>query len=180
VWGWGGIEIYTPGQPIVRLMDWSGLELYATLFLLVVVGVFPAKRQGLIAGLFVLAGGVFLMSWHIEQVIYFWDWPAWGNSLEFSITILFFIVAPIWVLRSRYALGQAAGLLVPVLTYLAMLVSALCVARGFSVGKSISIASPAIVLCAALGAAIVLYAWVSSHASRSKSPAPWGHSPSRA
>lgn len=162
--GWGGIEIYTPGQPIVRLMDWSGLELYATLFLLVVVGVFPAKRQGLIAGLFVLAGGVFLMSWHIEQVIYFWEWPAWGNSLEFSITILFFIVAPIWVLRSRYALGQAAGLLVPVLTYLAMLVSALCVARGFSVGKSISIASPAIVLCAALGAAIVLYTWVSSHA----------------
>jgi len=178
--GWGGIEIYTPGQPIVRLMDWNGLELYATLFLLVVVGVFPAKRQGLIAGLFVLAGGVFLMSWHIEQVIYFWDWAAWNTSLELGVTVLFFIVAPIWVLHSRSVLGQAAGLLVPVLAYVAMLVSALCVARGFSVGKSISIASPAIVLCAALGAAIVLYTWVVSHASRSKSPAPWGHSPSSA
>jgi len=53
---------------------------------------------------------------------------------------------------------------VPVLAYAAMLVSALCVARGFSVGKSISIASPAIVLCAALGAAIPLYAWALSRA----------------
>jgi hypothetical protein len=104
--GWGGIEIYTPGQPVMRSMDWSGLELYATLFLLVVVGVFPAKRLGLIAGLFVLAGGLFLMSWRIEQVIYFWDQPIWSASLELGVTLLFFIVAPMWVLRSRSVLGR--------------------------------------------------------------------------
>ena len=56
-------------------------------------------------------------------------------------------------------LGQAAGLLVPVFAYTALLVSALCLARGLPVGQSISIASPALVLCAALGTAIVLYAW---------------------
>ena len=162
--GWGGIEVYTPGQPVMRSIDWGGLELYATLFLLVVVGVFLAKRQGLMAGLFVLAGGVFMMSWRIEQAIYFWDRPIWSASLELGVTLLFFIVAPTWVLRSRSVLGQTVGLLVPVSAYAAILISALCIARGFSVGKSISIASPAIVLCAALSAAIPLYARALSRA----------------
>jgi hypothetical protein len=169
--GWGGIEIYTPGQPIVRLMDWSGLELYAPLFLLVVAGVLSARYQGLAAGLFVLAGGVFLMSSHIEQVGFFWDYRVLGSLLEFAVTLLFFIVAPIWVLCSRSVLGQATGLLVPVFAYVVLLVSALCAARGFPVGQSISIASPAIVLCAALGAAILLYGWLSSPA-RSLVPEP--------
>jgi len=158
--GWGGIEIYSPGQPIVRLMDWSGLDLYAALFLLVVVGVVFARYQGLAAGLFVLAGGVFLMSEHIEQVGFFWDHRVLGGLLEFAVTLLFFVVAPIWALCARSVLGQAAGLLVPVFACVALLVSTLCAARGLPVGQSISIASPAFVLGAALGAAIVLYAWM--------------------
>jgi hypothetical protein len=161
--GWGGIERYIPGQPVERSADWGSFELYAKLFLLVVVGVFLAKDQGLTAGLFVLAGGVLMMDWHIEQVNYFWDQRAWGTALEFGVTVLFFIVAPTWVLRSRAVLDQAAGLLVPALAYVSLLVSALSIARGFPVGQSISIASPAMVLCAALGAAIVLYAWMSSY-----------------
>ena len=45
---------------------------------------------------------------------------------------------------------------------MALLVLALGAVRGFSTGKSIVIASPAIVLCVALGAAAVLYGWVLS------------------
>jgi hypothetical protein len=162
--GWGGIEIRIPGQPVVRQMDWGGLELYVELFLLVVVGAALAKYQGRTAGLFVLSGGALLLDWHIEQVIYFWDQPVWRAWLPLCTTALFYIVAPVWVLCARSPLGRAAGLLVPVVVYVPLLVSALGTARGFSVGRSIAIAGPTIVLCAALGAAVVLYAWVLSRA----------------
>jgi hypothetical protein len=163
--GWG-VEIYTPGQPLVRLMGWGGIDLYATLFLWVAVGVVFARHHGPAAGLFVLAGGLFWVSWHIEQEVFFWDQPTWSVVLELGVTVLFFILAPLWVLVSRSAAGQAAGLLAPVLAYVALLVTGLCVARGFPVGQSISIASPAMILCVALGAAIVLYAWTAEQAAR--------------
>jgi hypothetical protein len=145
-------------------MDWGGLELYVALFLLVVVAAVPAKYQGRTAGLFVLSGGALLVGWHIEQVIYFWDQPVWSAWLELCTTALFYIVAPVWVLCARAALGRAAGLLAPVVAYVALLVLALGVARGFSVAKSIAVARPAIVLCAALGAVAALYAWVLARA----------------
>jgi hypothetical protein len=169
--GWGGIEVYQPAehgttiQPI-KVTDWSGVQLYATLFLLVTVGVVFTKDQGLAAGLFVLSGGVFLMSWHIEQVIYFWDRPAWSAALELGFTILFFIVAPVWVLRSRSVLGQAAGLMVPVAVYSVAIVSVLSAARGFSIAKSASISNPALILSAAIAAAIILYGTGSSRLTR--------------
>ena len=97
-------------------------------------------------------------------MVFFWDRPAWSAVLELGVTVLFFILAPTWVLPSRSIRGQAAGLLVPVLAYVALLVTGLGVARGFPVGRSISISSPAIVLCVALGVAIALYAWTAEHA----------------
>ena len=157
---WGGIEIRIPGQPVVWRMDWSGLDLYVALFLLVVVAAGLAKHQGRTAGLFVLSGGAFLVGWHIEQAVFFWDRPLLIAWLELGTTTLFYVVAPIWVLCARSALSQTAGLLVPVIAYVVLLVLALGAGRGFSVGKSIAVATPAIVLCAALGAAIVLYSWV--------------------
>ena len=70
------------------------------------------------------------------------------------------VATPIWTLRAQSVRGQAAGLIVPTLAYVAVLVPALCAARGFPVSQSLSIVSPAVGVCAALGAAVVLYAGV--------------------
>ena len=121
-----------------------------------------AKYNGLTAGLFVLAGGIPPILGYIEQVIYFWDHPLWRESLVLSIPLLFFVLAPIWVLRSRSLRGQAAGLLVPIVAYFTALVSALSIVRGFSLPWSISIADAVILLLAAEIVAIILYAWISS------------------
>lgn len=138
------------------------LTLYIEYYLLVVIGVFLAKHSGPSAALFVLAGGLSAMSFHIEQVIYFWDHPFWGDFFNVAETVLFFVLTPIGVLRSRYVWSQAVALLLPICAYFIALVPALSAVRGFSVGRSVSIADPAIVLFTTIGVAIVLYAWVSS------------------
>lgn len=153
-----GLLIPLPNLLYVGWMGWHALSLYATLFLLVAVGAFLTGQEGVAAALFVLSGGILFASWRIELTTLSWDRSAWGTAVDIGLTLLFYVVAPVWVLRSRSILGQAAGLLVPVLAYVALLGSALCAVRGLPVNQSISIASPALVLCAALGAAILLYA----------------------
>ena len=79
------------------------------------------------------------------------------------MTVLFTILTPTLVLRSRSILGQTAGLLLPIAAYYAAFVFALCSVRGFPISKSLSIADPVIVLFATIAVAVALYAWISSH-----------------
>jgi hypothetical protein len=136
--------------------------LYAEYYLLMVIGLFFARHNGPSAALFVLAGGFPIMSFHIEQVIYFWDHPFLGDLINIAETALFFVLTPAWALRSRRVWSQAVALLLPLGAYFIALVPALSGVRGFSIERSVSIAYPAIVLFMTIGVAIALYAWVSS------------------
>jgi hypothetical protein len=142
--------------------NWSLPEFYSTYFVLVTVGLFLVKHSGLCAGLFVLAGGTPLMGFHIEPAVFLWDSPFWDTFSDVGLTVLFFMLAPIWVLRVRSVYGQAAGLLFPIAAYFVALVSALSAARGFSIAKSASISDPALGLLATIAVAVFLYGRVSS------------------
>jgi len=142
--------------------NWSLPKRYSTYFVLVTVGLFLVKHSGLCAGLFVLAGGTPLMGSHIEPAVFLWDSPFWDTFSDVSLTVFFFILTPIWVLRVRSVYGQAAGLLLPIAAYFVALVSALSAARGFSIAKSASISDPALDLLATIAVAVVLYGRVSS------------------
>lgn len=138
------------------------LEQYPTYLLLVVIGLLFARHNGLSASLFVLAGGIVVASHYGEPVMYFWDSASWRTYINVGMTVLFTILTPTLVLRSRSTLAQIAGLLLPVVAYCGALVYALCSVRGFAVSKSVSIAGPVIALFETTALAIVVYAWISS------------------
>lgn len=94
--------------------------------------------------------------------MYFLDSPFWKTFINVGMTVLFTILTPTLVLRSRFILMQAVGVLLPIATYYVAFVFALYSLRGFHVRKSISIASPVITLFDTIAVAIVLYAWISS------------------
>jgi hypothetical protein len=154
--------------PLGLLAEWGltstidALDFYPTCCLLVVTGLVFARHNGPSAGLFVLAGGIVATSWQVEPVMYFWDSPFWRISVNVGLTVLFMILTPTLVLRSRSVLGQTVGLLLPIAVYYVAFVFALCTVRGFPIGKSVSIADPVIVLFATIAVAITLYAWISS------------------
>jgi hypothetical protein len=135
---------------------------HSTYLVLVAVGLLLVRYSRLCAGLFVLAGGVLLVSSHIEPAVFLWDSPFWNAFSDVSLTVLFFILTPVWVLRARSIHGQVAGLLLPTAVYFAVVVSALSAARGFPIAKSVSISSPTLVLFATIAAAVALYGTVSS------------------
>jgi len=130
-------------------------------FVLIAVGLLLVKYSGLRAGLFVLAGSLVPMEWAIEPVIYLWDSPFWTTFTEVSLTMLCFILTPVWVLRARSVYSQAAGLLLPIAAYFVVLVSALRAARGFSIEKSASISAPVLGTFTTIAIAVVLYGVVS-------------------
>jgi hypothetical protein len=137
--------------------NWSLLPLHLTFFVNVIAGLYFARRSGLHAGLFVLGAGVFLMSFNIEQVIYFWDSPLWRDVLEASVPLLLYVITPIWVLRVRSVAGQATGLLLPIGVYFVLLVQGLVDAAGASLARAAGIAQPASLLLATMLYAVVLY-----------------------
>ncbi len=141
------------------------LDFYLTCFLLVVTGLLFARHNGLSASLFVLVGGVLTAIYRIEPGMYLWDSrPFWRILINDGMTVLFMILTPILVLRSRSILGQAVGLLFPIAAYFGGFVLALRSARvfGFSISQSVSIASPFIALFATIAMAAAVYAWISS------------------
>lgn len=143
----------------------DSLALYSTCFLLiplVVMGLLFGRHNGLSASLFVLAGGIFTTSWAVEPVMYFWDSPFWKIFINVGMTLLFMILTPILVLRSRSILGQAVGLLFPIAAYSAAFVFALSSVRGSPVSRSVSTAGPFIALFATIAIAAAVYAWISS------------------
>jgi hypothetical protein len=158
---WGLVPLgLMAGLGLIWTMD--SLGFYPTVGLLFVTGLVFARHNGPRAGLFVLAGGIVTTSWQIEPVMYFWDSHFWRISVNVGMTVLFTILAPILVLRSRCVLGQTVGLLLPIAVYCAAFVFALCTARGFPIGKSVSIAGPFIALFATIAVAVVPYAWIST------------------
>lgn len=158
---WGLVQLgLLAGLGLISTMNPLGH--YSTYFLLVAIGLLFARHSGLSASLFVLAGGIVAISHHVEPVMYFWDSPFWRTLINVGMTVLFTILTPILVLRSRSTLGQTAGLLLPIAAYYVAFVCALCSVRGFPVSKSVSIAGPVMVLFATIAVAVVLYAWISS------------------
>jgi hypothetical protein len=161
---WGFVPLgLLAGLGLIWAMD--ALGFYPTCCLLVVTGLVFARHNGPSAGLFVLAGLIVTTSWQVEPVMYFWDSPFWRISVNAGMTVLFTILTPILVLRSRSVLEQAVGLLLPVAAYYVAFVFALCTVRGFPIGKSVSIAGPIAVLFATTAVAATLYAWISSRSS---------------
>jgi hypothetical protein len=162
VWGFVPLGLLA-GLGLIWTMD--ALGFYPTCCLLVVTGLVFARHSGPSAGLFVLAGGIVATSWQVEPVMYFWDSPFWRIFVNVGMTVLFMILTPTLVLRSRSVLGQTVGLLLPIAVYYAAFVFALCTVRGFSIGKSVSIAGPITVLFATTAVAATLYARISSRSS---------------
>ena len=133
----------------------------------IATGLFLAREHGLIAGLIIIPAGVTLMTFDIEHVIYFWDAEAWSRAISLSVPLLFYVMTPLWVLRSRSILGQAAGLLVPSVVYYLVLVFALVQAsvispaRGSDLSQAFSIAQPAVLYFVTMAIVAGLYGWVS-------------------
>lgn len=151
-----------------RLFAWTRListvhhfRCYLECFLLVVTGLLFARHNGLSASLFVLAGGIMTTSWAVEPVMYFWDSPFWITFINVGMTVLFTIVTPILVLRSRSILGQVVGLLSPLAAYTAAFVLALNSVRGIPVSRSASTAGPFIGLMITIAMAAAVYEWIS-------------------
>jgi len=158
---WGFIPLgLLAGLGGMWVMEFAGF--YPTCALLAIIGLLFARHHGLSAGLFVLAGGIVTTSWQIEPSMYFWDSPSWRILINDGMTVLFTILAPILVLRSRSLLGQAAGLLVPLAAYSAAFVFALNSARGIPIARAVSTAVPFIALFATIAIAAAVYAWISS------------------
>lgn len=130
--------------------------------LLAVAGLLFARENGVSGGLFVLAGGMLAASWTIWPSMYFWDSPFWSTFTSAGMTLLFTLLAPIWVLRSRSALGQALGLLFPVAAYGAAFVLALSSACGIPPSRGIFTAAPFLVLFGTIAVAGAVYAWIAA------------------
>jgi hypothetical protein len=159
VWGLIPLGLFA-GMGLISTI--GPFRFYPTCFLLVVTGLLFARHNGLSASLFVLAGGVMTTSWAVEPVMYFWDSPFWRTFINAGMTVLFTILAPILVLRSRSILGQVVGLLFPIAAYSAAFVFALSSVRGVPVSQSASTAGPFIALMTTIAIATAVYEWISS------------------
>jgi hypothetical protein len=139
------------------------LDFYPTCFLLLVVtGLGFAWHNGLSASLFVIAGGLVTASWRFEAGMYFSDRLFREIFFGAGMIVLFMILTPIWVLRSRSILGQAVGLLFPMAAYSAALVVALSTVSYIPLARPVSAAEPYIALFATTVITAAVYAWISS------------------
>ena len=138
------------------------LGFYPTCLLLIVVGLLFARHNGASAGLFVLMGGMIATSWVVEPVMYFWNSPVWREVINTGMTVLFTVLAPILVLRSRSALAQAASLLVPVAAYYAAFAYGKNVVNGIPISRSISVRDPLVALLVTVAIAALVYELIAS------------------
>jgi hypothetical protein len=154
---------------IGSLFIFQVLGLYPTCILIALIGLVFARQHGLSAVLFVLAGGMLVASFAIEPGMYLLDSPYRRIILDNGMSVLFWVLLPLWLLRSRTVFGQGVGLLFAMAAYASAFLYALSKDSGytqpmfqFSVGQSISVAGPFIGLffICVLGAAV--YAWIYS------------------
>jgi len=162
VWGFIPLGVLVGFFAAWGLISITGtLDSYPTCFLLLVVtGLLFARHNGLSVCLFVLAGGMVITSWYIEPGMYFRD-----STLIFvdaGMTVLFTILTPVLVLRSRSILGQAVGLLFPIAAYSAAFAFALSSVSYIPISQPVSTVIPFIALFATIAIAAAVYAWISS------------------
>jgi hypothetical protein len=144
------------------------LDAYSVCFvLLAVTGLLFARAHGMSVGLFVLTGGIMTAQTNIEPGMYLGSSPEARFITGDGLFLLFWMLTPLVVLRARSALGQAMGLLVPMVAYAVAFVYALSSASGlaqpylqFSISQSISIARPIITLFLIVALSALVYAGV--------------------
>ncbi|MFB0535894.1 MAG: hypothetical protein ACETWR_13045 [Anaerolineae bacterium] len=107
--GWGLLGLLVLTQPF---LFWSG----AILLLSIAVGLLLTRRNGLLAGLVVVAGEFWLVDEIFDPSYAMLIWSA-NYTAEMIVSVLptvfFLVVAPIWVLRARSTWGRIWGLLLP-------------------------------------------------------------------
>lgn len=128
----------------------------------IAVGLLLAPTHGLPAALVLIYFGTFLMSFHVEHVIYFQDAPAWSDGIRTAMPILFMTVLPAGVLRARTDARQAVGLLAPVALYWLLLVVGLATASAVAPDwrHALSIARPVVDLFVLLALCGAVFGWL--------------------
>jgi hypothetical protein len=106
------------GHPLRAVLSVGPVALWwtASLLLPVVLGLLPARRTGLVAGLVVLAGEFWLVDELFDPSYALGMWTASQLTVTFVnlLPALFFLVlAPLLMLRARSTRMRLAGLLVP-------------------------------------------------------------------
>ena len=145
------------------------LGFFGMYLLLILISLPFSGKRGLSAGLFLLIGGTFAANFEVEPSIYFWDSPFWQIVISEGGMVLFMIVTPIWVLRSRTLLGQASGMLIPLALHTVTFVYAFRRVVythpeqfNFSLNNILSISGPYFAQLVMLALALAAYAWIAS------------------
>jgi hypothetical protein len=125
-------------------------------------GLLLAPAHGLRAVLPLLPAALFMMSFNVEHVIYFWDAPRWSQALSLIMPLLILVVLPAWVLRARSTRMAAVGLLVPpVIAYLALAVGLMTAsAVAGNRDQVVAIAQPVVTLFAILAFSGAVFIWL--------------------
>jgi len=109
---WGSLLAYLP-----LVLWWTGLIL-----LPVAIGLPLARRDGLLAGLVLVASQFVLVDEIFDPTYSVGFWAYWEPSaildkakivLSYLPALFFLVITPIWMLRSRSTRGRVLGLLLP-------------------------------------------------------------------
>ncbi len=107
---WGLLGLLVVANPFIFLL--SG----AMLLLSVLLGLLLARRDGLLAGLLVVAGEFWIVDGIFDPSYGMLIW-SYNFTAELIVSILpavfFLIIPPIWVLRAHTTWGRLGGLLLP-------------------------------------------------------------------
>jgi hypothetical protein len=95
-----------------------GLAAGGAMVSLVAAGLPLAKRNGLLAGLFVTSAGFILWETTLD-LTYGMGKSPWGMAMISTLAVLLLVVSPLWVTRARSTRGQVWGLLLPTFVALA-------------------------------------------------------------
>ncbi len=127
----------------------------------VAVGLLLARRNGVLAGLFVLATGFVLADWTLEPTYGLWN-THWAIVLPAIQSVLLLLVSPLWVLRSRSMRGRIWGLLLPAFITLTSIVTIVCTVREYPIETWCVNGATAAQLFLGTALAVVLYHWAES------------------
>lgn len=122
------------------------------------VGLLLARRNGVLAGLFVLAAGFVLAEWTLEPTYGLWN-THWAIILPAIQSILLLLVSPLWVLRSRSMRGRIGGLLLPAFIALTSIVTIVCTVREYPIETWCVNGGTAAQLFLGVALAAALYHW---------------------
>ncbi len=139
----------------------SALAPAGGILLPVAVGLLFARRNGMLAGLFVLAAGFVLAEWTLEPTYGLWH-THWAIVLPAIQSVLLLLVSPLWVLRSRSMRGRIWGLLLPASVALTSIVIIVCTVRQYPIETWCVNGGTAAQLFLGMALAVVLYRWAES------------------